>query len=94
MKFLNKNAVVTSIAKKTGLTKVDSAKALKAFVATVSDSLSKGKGVRLTGFGSFRASHRKARKGRNPQTGAPLQIAARNVPVFKAGKGLKTSVNK
>lgn len=94
MKMLNKSAVVDSIVKKTGLTKADSARALKAFTSTVSDALSKKQGVRLIGFGSFKANHRKARQGRNPQTGKPLKIAAHDVPAFKAGASLKKAVNK
>ncbi|XIF20204.1 MAG: HU family DNA-binding protein [Acetilactobacillus jinshanensis] len=80
--------------KKTGLTKKDTSNALNAIVDTVKGSLSKGEGVRLIGFGSFTVRHRAARKGRNPQTGKTMQISARNVPAFKAGKGLKEKVNK
>ncbi|XIF20156.1 MAG: HU family DNA-binding protein [Acetilactobacillus jinshanensis] len=94
MKYLNKQDVLASIAKKTGLTKADATKALNAFVSTVTDALAKKQGVRLIGFGSFKVNHRKARKGRNPQTGKTLPISARNVPAFKAGTGLKKAVNK
>ncbi|XIF20086.1 MAG: HU family DNA-binding protein [Acetilactobacillus jinshanensis] len=94
MKYLNKSAVVANMVKKTGLTKKDATAALSAFVDTVSAALAKKQGVRLIGFGSFKVNHRKARKGRNPQTGKPLKIAARDVPAFKAGQGLKKAVNK
>ena len=94
MKYLNKSDVVSSIAKKSGLTKADATKALSAFVDTVSGALSNKQGVRLIGFGSFKVNHRKARKGRNPQNGKAITISARNVPAFKAGTGLKNIVNK
>lgn len=94
MKYLNKSDVVASMAKKTGLTKADSTKALSAFVDTIAKALSKKQGVRLIGFGSFKVNHRKSRKGRNPQNGKTITISARNVPAFKAGTGLKKSVNK
>ena len=94
MKYLNKSDVISDIAKKAGLTKADAAKALSAFVDTVSGALSNKQGVRLIGFGSFKVNHRKARKGRNPQNGKTITISARNVPAFKAGTGLKKAVNK
>lgn len=94
MKYLNKNDIITGIVGKTGLTAKASKEALDAFVATVSDALKAKKGVRMIGFGSFKVNHRKARNGRNPQTGKPLKIAARDVPVFKAGASLKKDVNK
>ena len=92
-KALNKNDVISSIVKKTGLTKKDAALGLKAFTDTIKDTLSKKGGVRLIGFGNFTVRHRAARKGRNPQTGATIKISARNVPAFKAGKSLKNAVN-
>ena len=94
MKYLNKSDVISDIAKKAGLTKADAAKALSAFVDTVSGALSNKQGVRLIGFGSFKVNHRKASKGRNPQNGKTITISARNVPAFKAGTGLKKAVNK
>lgn len=91
---MNKGELISAMAKKSGLTIKDSSAALSAFVSTVSDALSKKQGVRLVGFGSFKVNHRKARRGRNPQTGKPLKIAARDVPAFKAGASLKKAVNK
>jgi nucleoid DNA-binding protein len=61
-------------------------------LAAIQKALKKGDTVTLVGFGTFRVSKRKARKGRNPQTGAVIKIAAKKVPVFKAGKGLKDAV--
>jgi nucleoid DNA-binding protein len=66
--------------------------ALGATLAAINKALKKGDAVTLVGFGTFRVSKRKARKGRNPQTGAVLKIAAKKVPVFKAGKDLKDAV--
>ena len=64
------------------------------FLEIVTTSLSKGKEVRIQGFGTFKVSSRAARNGVNPRTGAPLKIAAMKVAGFKAGKDLKTKVNK
>ncbi len=90
---MNKNELVASIAKKTGLSKTDSAKALDAFTESVSGSLKKGDEVRLVGFGTFSVTKRAASTGRNPRTGAPIKIPASKQPKFKAGKGLKDTVN-
>ena len=94
MKMLNKGDLVANIVKKTGLTKKDSSNALRAILDTIKEQLAKKNGVRLIGFGSFKVNHRKARKGRNPQNGKTIRISARDVPAFKAGKGLKEAVNK
>ena len=90
---MNKAELVESIAKKTGLTKKDSESALNAFVESVTESLKKDDKVQLVGFGTFEVRKRAARKGRNPQTGEEMKIAASTVPVFKAGKSLKETVN-
>ena len=89
---MNKAEIVARIAKDTGLTKADVGKCLDAFVDGVTKSLKKGEKVTLVGFGTFCAGKRKARSGRNPQTGAPIKIAARRVPRFSAGKELKDAV--
>ncbi|MGE5557321.1 MAG: HU family DNA-binding protein [Bacillota bacterium] len=91
---MTKAELIDRVAEKTGLTKKDSGKAVDATVAAISGALSKGSKVQLVGFGSFEVKRREARKGRNPQTGAEIKIAARNVPVFKAGKALKDVVGK
>ncbi len=90
---MSKQELVNYVADKTGLSKKDSEAALSSFVDGVKSALKKEDSVTLVGFGTFSVSHRKARTGRNPQTGATIQISARKVPVFKAGKGLKETVN-
>ena len=75
-----------------GISKKAAESALGAFLDGVKKSLKKGDSVTLVGFGTFSVSKRNARQGRNPQTGATINIPARKVPVFKAGKGLKEAV--
>lgn len=89
---MNKTEVVEQMSKVSGLSKADTEKALSAFTGTVSKALKKGDKVILVGFGTFSVSKRKARAGRNPQTGAAIKIAARKVPKFSAGKTLKNLV--
>lgn len=90
---MNKQELVAAMAGKSGLTKADSEKALNAFTAAVADALGKGDSVQLVGFGTFAVSQRSARTGKNPRTGAKLQIAAKKVAKFKAGKALSDKVN-
>ncbi len=90
---MNKQELVTSVAEKSGLTKKDSEKAVNAVFASIEEALAKGDKVQLVGFGTFEVRSRAARKGRNPQTGAEIEIAAAKVPAFKAGKALKDSVS-
>lgn len=90
---MSKQELVNYVADSTGLSKKDAEAALSSFVDGVKSALKKGDSVTLVGFGTFSVSHRGARTGRNPQTGATIQISARKVPVFKAGKGLKETVN-
>jgi DNA-binding protein HU-beta len=90
---MNKNELIAAVADKAGLTKEQAGGAVDAVVETISETLKDGGEVRLLGFGNFLVTHRKATTGRNPQTGAPLQIAATNIPKFKPGKGLKDKVN-
>ena len=90
---MNKSELIDAIASKSGLTKADSSRALSALIDSVTDTLSSGGNVAITGFGSFLVRERSARTGRNPQTGATINIAASKVPAFKAGKLLKESVN-
>ena len=89
---MSKQDLVDFMAKKTDMSKKDSEAALAAFLDGVKSSLKKGNSVTLVGFGTFSISKRAARQGRNPQTGAKINIPARKVPVFKAGKGLKEVV--
>jgi DNA-binding protein HU-beta len=88
---MNKAQLIDEVAKVT-CSKKEAGLALDATLAAIQKSLKKGDSVTLVGFGTFGVSKRKARKGRNPQTGAVIKIAAKKVPVFKAGKGLKAAV--
>ena len=90
---MNKSDLVSTIADGSGLSKADAARALEATTSAISGALSNGGSVGITGFGSFLVRSRAARSGRNPQTGATIQISASKVPAFKAGKLLKESVN-
>ncbi len=89
---MTKQELVSKIAQDANLTKRAAEDALNAFINAVKESLAKGESVSLVGFGTFAVSKRAARKGRNPQTGAVIEIPARNVPVFRAGKGLKEAL--
>ena len=89
MAKLMKNDVVSSIVEATDLDKKEASAAVDAFAATICEALSNGDSVGLIGFGTFEVKHRPARTGRNPQTGDPLDIPAKNVPAFKAGKKLR-----
>ena len=89
---MNKGELIDAISKDAGLSKVDAGNALNAFVSNVTGSLKKGNSVQLIGFGTFSISNRAARTGRNPQTGATIQIKAKKVAKFKAGKALADTV--
>jgi DNA-binding protein HU-beta len=86
--------LIAKVADMAGMTKVDANKAIDAVVEAIQDSLAKGEKVTWTGFGTFEVRNRAARMGRNPQTGAPLHIAASKTPAFKSGKSLKDAVRK
>ena len=88
---MNKAQLIDEVAKVT-CSKKEAVLAVGATFAAIQKALKKGDAVTLVGFGTFRVSKRKARKGRNPQTGEAIKIAAKKVPVFKAGKGLKDAV--
>lgn len=90
---MNKAEFVNAIASESGLTKVDSEKALNATTEVIKNALSKGESVQLIGFGTFAVSERSARTGRNPQTGKEIQIAAKKVAKFKPGKALDETIN-
>jgi len=85
---MNKNELVSAIAENSGLSKVDSKKALEAFEGAVTASLAKGESVTLVGFGTFSVAKREARNGVNPATGKAIKIAAKKVAKFKAGAKL------
>ena len=90
---MNKRELVESIAGNAQITRLQAAKALEAFVETVSASLVNGDRVTLSGFGTFAVSARKARQGRNPKTGETIEIPASKSAKFKAGKNLKDKLN-
>jgi DNA-binding protein HU-beta len=90
---MNKNDVIAAVASSGDLSKADSAKAVDAVFDAITAALKGGEDVRLVGFGSFGVANRAARQGRNPRTGATIQIPASRRPTFKAGKELKSSVN-
>jgi len=90
---MNKTELVSAIAEKSDLTKADAAKALDATIETITQALGNGDSVAIIGFGTFKVGDRAARTGRNPQTGAEMQIPAAKVPKFTAGKALKEAVN-
>jgi DNA-binding protein HU-beta len=89
---MNKAELIDAIAKDANLTKADAKKALDAFVKSTTKALKKGERVALVGFGSFSVARRSQRTGRNPQTGKPITIKAKNVVKFKAGSDLSESV--
>ena len=88
----NKAELVSEVAAKTDLTKKEVAAAVDAIFNSIQEDLAKGEKVQLIGFGTFEVRHRAARKGRNPQTGAEIEITASKVPAFKPGKALKDAV--
>ncbi len=90
---MNKTEMIERLAQKTGMTKADTQKALEGVLEVVSEELKSGNSVALTGFGTFTVTERKPRTGRNPRTGAEINIPAARVPKFKPGKNLKESVS-
>ncbi|MEN6319468.1 MAG: HU family DNA-binding protein [Syntrophaceae bacterium] len=88
---MNKEDIINEVAKAT-CTKAEAVNAVNAFIEAIKKSLKKGNKVTLVGFGTFSVVKRSARTGRNPQTGKAIKIAAKKVPKFTAGKGLKEIV--
>ena len=91
---MNKNDLISKVAGDTGLTKTDAANAIESVLDTITGQLASGGEVRLIGFGTFLVTRRNASTGRNPHTGAAIQIPASNQPKFRAGKDLKEAANK
>ena len=89
---MNKSQLVSEIAQEAQVTKEVAGNTLDATIGAVTKALKKGDSVTLVGFGTFQVRSRSAREGRNPKTGAPIQISASRVPSFKAGKGLKDAL--
>lgn len=92
-KDVNKSELIDEISEAAGISKAAAARALDATTAAITDSLKKGDDVTLIGFGTFYLGKREARTGRNPRTGAEINIPAANSPKFRAGKALKDAVN-
>ncbi len=90
---MNKQELVSKIADNSKCTKSDASNMLDAMIDIITKSLKKGQEVRLTGFGTFKTTKRKATTGRNPRTGQTIKIAAKTQPKFTAGKSLRDSVN-
>lgn len=89
---MNKTELIAAIAAKAGMSKKDAEKAMVAFTETVVGEVADGNKVQIVGFGTFESRQRAARKGINPLTKAPIDIAASVVPAFKAGKAFKDAV--
>ncbi len=90
---MNKTELIEAVASSADIPKAAAGRALDAVVEAITDALRKGDAVSLVGFGTFSVKERAARTGRNPQTGASIEIAAARVPSFKVGKALKDAVN-
>ena len=90
---MNQTELIAAVAERAGLTKADAGKAVEALVGSITDALKQGGEVRLAGFGIFGISERGERQGRNPQTGAPITIAASRAARFTAGKAVKDALN-
>jgi DNA-binding protein HU-beta len=91
---MNKAELIAEVAEKTGLSKKDCERVVNATLQTISETIETGEKVQLVGFGVFDVKMREARIGRNPKTKEEIQIPASRVPVFKAGKALKDSVDR
>ena len=89
---MNKAELVAAVAAKAELSKKDAAEAIDAVLATITDALKNDDKVQVVGFGTFEVRQRAARKGKNPQTGAVVDIPAAKVPAFKAGKALNDAI--
>lgn len=90
---MNKAELIDKMAASADISKASATRALDAMLDAVTDSLKQSEQVVLVGFGTFSVKERAARVGRNPQTGAPIQISAAKIPAFKPGKALKDSLN-
>ena len=90
---MNKSDLIAAVAAKTGDTKKNAEASINALIDVIAESLKDGEKIQVVGFWSFEVRERAERKGRNPQTGKEMKIAAKKAPVFKAGKALKDAVN-
>ena len=90
---MNQSELIANVARATGISKADAERAVKATLNEIGDAIERKEEVNLAGFGTFRVEHRTARTGRNPQTGASMDIPAKNVIKFSPGKALRECVN-
>jgi DNA-binding protein HU-beta len=90
---MNKGQLIEKIAEGADISKASAGRALESLISSITEELASGGDVALVGFGTYKVNDRAARVGRNPQTGAEIQIAAAKVPTFKAGKALKEACN-
>ena len=90
---MNKDDLISKVASSIGISKSEAAKSVDAVFSSITNSLKEGNEVRLVGFGTFLITNRAATTGRNPRTGESIQIPAKKVPKFRAGKSLKETVN-
>ena len=90
---MNKQDLVAAVAEGAGLTRGDASRAVEAILSEITSALVGGRDVKLVGFGTFHVTHRAASSGRNPRTGEPMPLGARNQPKFTAGKTLREAVN-
>ncbi|WP_047153815.1 HU family DNA-binding protein [Aneurinibacillus tyrosinisolvens] len=90
---MNKTELIQKVVETSGISKKDATRAVEAVFSSISEALKDGDKVQLIGFGNFDVRERAARKGRNPQTGAEIEIAASKAPAFTPGKALKDAVN-
>lgn len=90
---MNKKELIDAVASTVNISKADASRTLDAITSAITDALKEGSGVQLMGFGSFVVRDRAARTGRNPQTGATIEIAAKKIAAFKAGTALKNAIN-
>jgi DNA-binding protein HU-beta len=91
---MNKSELIEALSKETDMSKAAAGRALNALVDIITKTVAKKQDVQLIGFGTFKATKRAARKGKNPRTGEPLKIAAATMPKFSAGAAFKAAVNK
>jgi DNA-binding protein HU-beta len=89
---MTKDELVEKVASGSGLSKADASRVINTTIGAITSALKKGQTVTLVGFGTFKVSKRKARKGRNPQTGETIKIKASKSPKFKAGKAFKDAI--
>ena len=90
---MNKDDLIAKVASEVNVSKADAAKVVDAVFRNITSTLKSGEDVRLVGFGTFLVANRAATTGRNPRTGESIQIPAKKVPKFRAGKALKSTVN-